>query len=46
MLTALKAARQNLQNYYAKTEDMHGHLYAIGTILAPDTKLQFFSGSK
>ncbi|OQE51538.1 hypothetical protein PENNAL_c0506G01004, partial [Penicillium nalgiovense] len=46
ILTALKAARQKLRDYYAKTEDMHGHLYAIGTALAPDTKLQFFSGSK
>jgi hypothetical protein len=46
MLTALKAARQKLRDYYAKTEDMHGHLYAIGTILAPDTKLQLFSGPK
>lgn len=46
MLTALKAARQKLRDYYAKTEDMHGHLYAIGTALAPDTKLQFFSGPK
>ncbi|KAJ5249580.1 hypothetical protein N7524_011896 [Penicillium chrysogenum] len=46
MLTAPKAARQKLRDYYAKTEDMHGHLYAIGSILAPDTKLQFFSGPK
>ncbi|KAJ9473801.1 hypothetical protein VN97_g13279 [Penicillium thymicola] len=46
MLTVLRAARQKLQGYYAKTEDMHGHLYAIGTILASDTKLRFFSGPK
>lgn len=40
MLTALKATRQKLRDYYAKTEDMNS------TILAPNTRLQVFSGPK
>jgi hypothetical protein len=43
MLRALHAGKEKLTIYYAKTEQIHGNLYAIGTILAPQHKLQFFS---
>jgi hypothetical protein len=43
MLRALYAGKEKLTAYYAKTEQIHGHLYAIATILAPQHKLQFFS---
>lgn len=45
MLTALTAAKDKLSEYYAKTDEMQGDLIAIGTILAPENKLQFFSGN-
>jgi hypothetical protein len=43
MLRALYAGKEKLTVYYAKTEQIHGNLYAISTILAPQHKLQFFS---
>jgi len=43
MLRALCAGKEKLSVYYHKTEQIHGNLYAIGTILAPQHKLQFFS---
>lgn len=43
MLRALYAGKEKLSVYYNKTEQIHGNLYAIGTILAPQHKLQFFS---
>lgn len=43
MLKALGAARDKLADYYAKTDEVHGDLFAIGTILAPEHKLQFFA---
>lgn len=43
MLHALEAGREKLKLYYRKTAGVHGNLYAIGTILAPQHKLQFFS---
>ena len=43
MLTALQAAREKLKDYYGKTTGDHGSLYAMGTILAPQYKLQFFT---
>jgi hypothetical protein len=43
MLNALEAGMQKLMSYYAKTKEIHGSLYAIGTILAPQHKLSFFS---
>ncbi|KAF9882542.1 hypothetical protein FE257_007499, partial [Aspergillus nanangensis] len=43
MLKALDAARDKLAEYYAKTDKVHGDLFAIGTILAPKYKLQFFA---
>lgn len=46
MLTALEASRNKLSVYYTKTEGMRGDLFAIGTILAPNKKLQYFSTSE
>ena len=46
MLHSLEVGRDKLKFYYAKTEEIHGNLYAIGTILAPQHKLQFFSGGE
>lgn len=43
MLSSLEAAQEKLSKYYAMTDRMEGDLYAIGTILAPANKLQFFS---
>lgn len=43
MLTALYAAKRKLSHYYSMTDNIHGDLYAIGTIIAPQYKLQFFS---
>lgn len=43
MLNALHAGMKKLSVYYAKTKEIHGSLYAIGTILAPQQKLSFFS---
>jgi hypothetical protein len=43
MLDALKVAKEKLSVYYGKTTEEHGNLYAMGTILAPQYKLQFFS---
>jgi hypothetical protein len=41
-LSALYAAKDKLAYYYAKTDDIPGDILAIGTILAPQHKLQFF----
>jgi hypothetical protein len=46
MREALKAGKQKLSDYYSQTEKAHGNLYAIGTILTPRHKLQFFSTSE
>jgi hypothetical protein len=43
MLSSLKAAQEKLSKYYATTDSIEGNPYAIGTILAPVNKLQFFS---
>lgn len=43
MLDALRAAETKLSQYYGMTDDMHGDLYAIGTIMSPQNKLQFFT---
>jgi hypothetical protein len=45
MLSALYAAKAKLSQYYSKTDDMPGDLLAIATILAPQHKLQFFTGN-
>jgi hypothetical protein len=44
MLYALEAAQEKLARYYADTDNIHDDLFAIGTIIAPSQKLQFFSG--
>lgn len=44
MLYALEAAQEKLACYYADTDNIHDDLFAIGTIIAPSQKLQFFSG--
>lgn len=43
MRQALKAGKQKLSDYYGRTTEAHGHLYAIGTILAPSHKLNYSS---
>ena len=43
ILQALEAAKEKLSIYYGKTNQEHGYLYAMSTILAPKFKLQFFS---
>jgi hypothetical protein len=43
MLQALKSAEGKLREYYAMTSDQElGDIYAHGTILAPQHKIQFF----
>jgi hypothetical protein len=45
MRIALESAITKLREYYAKTDDPAlGDIYAHGTILAPEHRLQFFSG--
>ncbi|EED22697.1 hypothetical protein TSTA_061850 [Talaromyces stipitatus ATCC 10500] len=46
MLAALSSAKEKLSEYYAMTDHVSGDLYAIGTILAPQNKLEFFSTSE
>ena len=45
MLSSLEAAKEKLIKYYGMTDSIEGDLYAIGTILAPSNKMQFFSTS-
>jgi hypothetical protein len=45
MLTSLEAAKLKLSGYYRDTDQIDGHIYAIGTILSPQDKLKFFSTS-
>lgn len=42
MRKALEAAREKLASYYKQTDTIQGDLYAIGTMLAPVNKFQFF----
>jgi hypothetical protein len=42
MLSSLEAAKGKLSTYYSMTDTIDGNLYAIGTILSPQQKLQFF----
>jgi predicted nucleotide-binding protein (sugar kinase/HSP70/actin superfamily) len=39
MLTALRTAEEKLRQYYSKTDDIPGDIFAIGTMLAPQHKL-------
>jgi hypothetical protein len=43
MLSALEAGKQKLSVYYSQSTQVH--LYAVGTIIAPQYKLKFFSSS-
>lgn len=45
MLSSLKAAKEKLKKYYGDTDDIEGNLYALGMILAPSSKMEFFSTS-
>lgn len=45
MLSSLKAAKEKLSKYYGMTDDVECDLYAIGTILDPTNKMEFFSTS-
>lgn len=42
MLDALEASRSKLDEYYAQTDNIRGHIYAISTMLAPVNKFKFF----
>lgn len=42
MLTSLETAQTKLSHYYAMTGEIDNDLYAIGTIISPQQKLQFF----
>ena len=47
MLSALQAAESKLREYYSRTIDPAlGSIYAHGTILAPQYKLQFFQSEE
>ncbi|ODM20081.1 hypothetical protein SI65_05067 [Aspergillus cristatus] len=46
MLRALEAGKDKLKFYYTKTDEVPDDLYEIGTILAPQHKLKFFSSKK
>jgi hypothetical protein len=43
MREALEAAREKLASYYKQTDTIQGDLYAVGTMLAPVNKFQFFA---
>ncbi|OQE24142.1 hypothetical protein PENFLA_c010G11063 [Penicillium flavigenum] len=45
MLSSIEAAKEKLKKYYGETDDIEGNLHAIGTILAPSSKMEFFSTS-
>lgn len=45
MLSAFIKAQQKLSDYYAQTDQIHGDLYAVTTIMAPQNKFHFFSGT-
>ena len=44
ILSALYTAKTKLSQYYSKTDSVPSDIFAIGTILIPQNKLQFFSG--
>ena len=44
VVRALYKGQSKLRQYYSNTRYPHGDIYAIGTILAPCHKLEFFSG--
>jgi hypothetical protein len=42
MLNSLEAGRSKLVEYYSQTDNVRGHIYAISTMLSPDSRFQFF----
>jgi hypothetical protein len=42
MLTSLEASHSKLSEYYEQTDHMRGHIYAVCTMLSPDSRFQFF----
>jgi hypothetical protein len=42
MFLSLEAAEKKLSHYYSMTDEIDNDLYAIGTILSPQQKLDFF----
>lgn len=46
MLKALSYAKDKLSEYYSATDTIGDDLYAIGTIMAPQNKLEFFQTSE
>lgn len=44
MRTAAEYATQKQRDCYAETDKAHNDLYAIATIMAPQNKLDYFSG--
>jgi len=42
MLSSLEAGRLKLVEYYKQTDHMRGHIYAVCTMLSPDSRFQFF----
>ena len=42
MLSSLEASHAALRDYYKETDEMRGHIYAVCTMLSPDSRFQFF----
>ncbi|CAG8425262.1 unnamed protein product [Penicillium salamii] len=42
MLSSLEASYAKLRDYYKETDKMRGHIYAVCTMLSPDSRFQFF----
>ncbi|KAJ5120790.1 uncharacterized protein N7515_010178 [Penicillium bovifimosum] len=42
MLSSLEASHAKLRDYYKETDKMRGHIYAVCTMLSPDSRFQFF----
>lgn len=42
MLISLEAGRLKLDEYYSQTDNIHGNIHAISTMLAPDSRFHFF----
>ena len=42
MLLSLEAGRLKLDEYYSQTDYKRGYIYTISTMLAPDSRFQFF----
>lgn len=42
ILSSLEASHAKLRDYYKETDTMRGHIYAVCTMLSPDSRFQFF----